>query len=171
MNILVNVKSSRQKDGLSRVTVSSPDLNLRYELDLPFKHLYEKCGIPDEIVLDLLFVASVCYVIDKAIPRSLASDWWTRELEVVMPVSASSLWTAVQSDLSEALSFLTGDVWTLSFQDRGRALFKPPPMKRRGVQSNRRDDIEAVCLFSGGVDSLSAPSICWRVQVFAAYGW
>ena len=159
MNINVRVnESERHNDGLARVVIDIPDLEVQRELDLPFKKLYERCGIPDELTFDLLFLASVCYVVDKTVRRDSADDWWTRELAVTIPVSNAKQWEKVKSELNSALRFLIGDVWDVSFQNRESDLFKLPKRKRRRPTKSsdaRIDQVSAVCLFSGGLDSLS----------------
>lgn len=122
-------------------------------LDLPFADLFKKFGHPDPVALDLLIVASICYLVDKTVPRSAASDGWTREIDLELPVSDPGKWGAVRDDLQTALRFLTGDAWRLSFRDLGGvSIYRRPP----GLLMDRRrlGLPEAVCLFSGGMDSL-----------------
>jgi hypothetical protein len=96
---------------------------------------------------DFLLVASVIYGIDKLVTRDLATDNWTRELEVRIPVSAPESWTAASEPLHNALCFLTGDVWRLHF-DRQKS---PLTRGRRRLTDPHPD---AIALFSGGLDSL-----------------
>src|SRR5256885_12015704 len=110
------VSTRRQTDGLALLGVRVPDLDVDYDLDLPFKALFERCSIPDPIALDFLITASLCYVIDKIVPRTNAADNWTRTFEVEFPVSDPKVWVKVVRDLETALSFLTGDIWQLSFR-------------------------------------------------------
>lgn len=158
MNVEIRVnKSGRHEDGLAAISVLVPDLGIEFDLDLPFKKLYERCGIPDYLSLDLLVTASLCYVIDKVVPRKSAADNWTREIEVTFPVSAPELWDGVARELETALGFLTGDVWQISFRKPEAALFRLPPTRtrrRRRPLIPRMGAATAVCLFSGGLDSL-----------------
>jgi 7-cyano-7-deazaguanine synthase in queuosine biosynthesis len=151
--------ADRHDDGLAALFVSVPQLQLRCALDLPFKRLYERCGTVDPISLDLLMVASLCYVIDKMVPRKSAWDNWTRQLEVEFPVSAPDVWATVREDLEEALSFLSGDMWQLSFRRIKSPYFRLPTLtqrqRRRRVSTPIVTPVTAVCLFSGGLDSLS----------------
>jgi 7-cyano-7-deazaguanine synthase in queuosine biosynthesis len=159
LNINLKIsKTARHKDGLAKVIIEAPDLRVQRELDLPFKKLHERCGIPDDLTLDLLFLASICYVIDKTVPRASANDWWTRELAVTIPVSDSKKWEKVKTELNNTLGFLTGDVWNLSFENSESDLFKVQHKKRRRlakVSDRPSEKVTAVCLFSGGLDSLS----------------
>lgn len=151
--------AERHDDGLAALSVSVPQLQLRRALDLPFKELYAHCDKEDSIALDLLMVASLCYVIDKMVPRASAWDYWTRQFEVEFPVSSPEVWVTVREDLEEALSFLSGDIWQLSFRVVKAPYFRLPPMihhqRRRRRATPRETPVTAVCLFSGGLDSLS----------------
>lgn len=140
----------RAKDGLAEIRIRH-ESGQEYQLDLPFHDLYARCGVPSARALDLLITASTCYVVDKTIPRSSSDNAWTRNLRVTLPVSEPKIWSKVASELAEALGFLTGDEWSLSFKKAQGALFEPPNGETRlplalGVKS--------VCLFSGGLDSL-----------------
>lgn len=150
--------SKRQKDGLLKISVYLPDQELDYELDLPFKPLHDRFGIPDLITLDFLLLASLCYVIDKTVPRESSPDNWTREFEVVFPVSDVATWKRVAGDLNAALGFLSGDVWRVSFREFGEAPFFTVPARRRRRRrplGGKKVEASKVCLFSGGLDSLA----------------
>lgn len=159
MTVEIRVDSSnRQKDGLLAISVCAPDQELDYELDISFRTLHERFGIPDPVVLDFLLLASLCYVTDKAVPRRSAPDNWTREFEVVLPVSDVTIWKRVASDLNMVLGFLSGDVWRLSFRELGEVpIFAVPARKRsrQGRLARTKVAASTVCLFSGGLDSLA----------------
>jgi 7-cyano-7-deazaguanine synthase in queuosine biosynthesis len=158
MNVEIVVsKGRRHEDGLAAISVRVPDLGTEFDLDLPFKKLQERCGVPDYLTLDLLITASLCYVIDKVVPRSSAEDRWTRDLEVTFPVSAPEQWEGVARDFETALRFLTGDTWQVSFRKHEAAFFWLVPMRRRRRRRlliPRMGPATSVCLFSGGLDSL-----------------
>lgn len=158
MKIEIRLASSkRQRDGLALLGISVPGLGLDYELDLPFKNLFERCSIPDAIALDFLITASLCYVIDKIVPRKSAADNWTRDFEIDFPVSDPKVWTGVINDLESALSFLTGDVWRISFRAAESGFFRRPlrRRRRRKLVLPKVGVATAVCLLSGGLDSLT----------------
>lgn len=158
MRVEIRLVSSRgQKDGLALLGVRVPELDVDYDLDLPFKGLYERCAVPDGIALDFLITASLCYVIDKIVPRKSAADNWTRTFEVDFPVSDPKVWANVTSDLETALSFLTGDIWQLSFRTADLDFFRRPRRRRRvrKLFLPKMGTATAVCLFSGGLDSLT----------------
>ncbi len=156
MNISINIdETNRREDGLAQIVVDVPALELSRILDLPFASMYSRCGIPDDTTLDLLLVASLCYVIDKNVPRAFAFDFWTRDLNVEIPVSEPRKWQKVNTELKQTLDFLTGDNWQFSFRKREEQLFqKPKPKIRRKPLPPILEEIDTVCLFSGGVDSL-----------------
>ena len=144
----------RSDDGLALITVAGSQLK-SVELDLPFKDIYRSLGSPHAIALDLLVVAGVCYAIDKAIPRKLAQDAWTRTLDVSIPVSDPKRWETVAPRLNTALTFLSGDVWQLSFCESPCPLFVAPKMRsKKTPPPDEPDTFDAVSLFSGGLDSL-----------------
>ena len=96
--------------------------------------------------LDFLLFGAAVYVADKKVRRQTAPDRWTRELEVSAPVADPSRWEEATPALVEALSFLTGDRWRLEWRGEENRL--------RGARGRRRGDFDAVCLLSGGLDSL-----------------
>jgi len=132
MKIDVNIDPKvRHSDGFSRVMVNITDLNIQRELDISFLELYRRCGILDLITLDFLLVASLCYMIDKSVPRAGTFDDWTRELEVTIPVTNSDLWGNVASELARTVGFLTGDMWDFNFTSSTTSLFRRPTGWRR----------------------------------------
>lgn len=100
---------------------------------------------PSPTARDLLHLGGAVYCIDKLVLRADTDDAWTRELELDAPVRTRSRWQAARPALTEALGFLSGDRWTLRFRAGGDDV--------RGETRVRAPD--AVCLFSGGLDSLA----------------
>lgn len=95
---------------------------------------------------DLLRVAVAAYTTDRISSRARTRDGWTRELAMTIPVSRAVAWDTAETPLVQALDFLSGDHWDLSFSESDRAAGGA----RAGDAS-----ADAVCLFSGGLDSLS----------------
>lgn len=150
MNIEVIALPHRQNDGLVVVEVRVPDLEPR-RLDISFEELRRYCGHTDALALDFLTVASICYVVDKLSKRSLFADGWTRDLKVSLPVSDPQLWNGVADDFANLLGFLTSDSWELSFMPLSQPHWKPVRRKHKFYPYKA----DAVCLFSGGLDSLT----------------
>lgn len=95
--------------------------------------------------LAFLLTAIAVWAADKAIRRQTAVDGWTRRLELSCP--AGKLAGQV-GELTPALNFLTGDHWTLSGRPEPLPQLTPVPAAPDWTPT-------AVCLFSGGLDSLA----------------
>ena len=155
MNIDIHINPSEStKFEFAEVTLQCEALNVASVLDLEFSPLYDRCKIPDPIILDFLFLASLVYGVDKLVPREKTEDRWTRTLELSVPVSDSARWSTIKEDLEACLSFLTGDVWTVCFTNLQCELYRPKERKRRRRNVPSPADGNIVCLFSGGLDSL-----------------
>jgi hypothetical protein len=107
---------------------------------------------PTEFGIDLLVLAAHVHAADTRVSRASESqDGWTRELRLVVPVSEPDRWNAAAPLFVRLLNFLTGDLWTLSFQPRPRGfgtLAKRRPVRLFGPP------FDHLALFSGGLDSL-----------------
>jgi hypothetical protein len=124
-------------------------------LDIQYSLLRELHNA-NPIALDLLVLASAVYALDKTIVRDTAGDGWTREISLSMPVSDPARWSAAAPDLTEAITFLTGDRWRFAFLPLSARVVFPHRRQRR---AHRRivvptAALNTVCLFSGGLDSL-----------------
>ncbi|MDA8446503.1 Qat anti-phage system QueC-like protein QatC [Paracidovorax valerianellae] len=113
----------------------------------------KKLGVfPSEIGIDLLVVAAHVHAADTRISRAEQSqDSWTREIRLVIPVSAPARWAAAVPTLVKALNFLTGDRWTIGFRAR------PPrfaTIAQEAPPTLIAPTFDSVSLFSGGLDSL-----------------
>jgi len=97
---------------------------------------------------DFLGVAAACYVADECVSRKETLDGWSRRFRIVVPIDDSSLLRAVADILSDTLSFVSGDNYEITFTTCQASLsfeVGKPTLK----------DCDAICLFSGGVDSLA----------------
>ncbi len=104
----------------------------------------------EPVVIDLLtFVAAAEYA-DRSIKRNSLS--WPRQISLKVPVYELSRWNsnAVHQSLMQMLTFLTGDRWTVSFEQRpGTPLQKPQdtfPFET---------ELKSVMAYSDGLDSRS----------------
>lgn len=102
---------------------------------------------PNKLVRSFAMVAIASYIADKAYKRATAHDSWTRKLLLNIPVSKGFL-PALPS-LKKGLQFVSGDLWEIETREGNTSL---------GVRTYYKDDFiaEAICLFSGGTDSLTA---------------
>lgn len=90
---------------------------------------------------ELLRFAAGVYCTDRVVLRRTSPDAWTRDLRIEVPVTDSCAWR--QAPWAAALDFLTGDRWTLQ------------PNTASAVQpAGTGLPVDAVSLFSGGLDSL-----------------
>jgi len=138
-------------DGFATVAISVPAIGVSEVLDLSFDILHEAFGEPDPLALDLVLMSGIVYILDKAVPRRVADDFWTREFAVTFPVSDPHRWGLAGEHLERCLAFLTGDEWSIRFGERPERLWAPTRTRRRPSPVVSAD---AVSLFSGGVDSL-----------------
>lgn len=107
------------------------------------------------LATDFLLLASTVYSLDKLILRKDAVDCWTRNIPVVLPVSDVDAWSGVKDELDTCLSFLTGDLWDITFNAQKASFINFGHRHRRtDLFPFQRPAGDAVCLFSGGLDSL-----------------
>jgi hypothetical protein len=154
MEVKVELKAGRKQtlpNGMSICEISVPEIGARQYLYLPFDDFHRYFGAPEGVAGDLLIVAGSCYVVDQLVPRSTFVDNWTRELEMSLPVAEPDRWNVVAPGLSETLTFLTGDLWQLSFHQRHSRIYRH---RHRRLRRKRLRPASAICLFSGGLDSL-----------------
>jgi 7-cyano-7-deazaguanine synthase in queuosine biosynthesis len=97
---------------------------------------------------DILHFAISVYAADLTIPRRLSSDRWGRQIVLHLPVTDVETWSRALEVGIPALEFLTGDSWSVELRPRsgGKTATRKPPKKL--------SDVDAVALFSGGLDSL-----------------
>jgi 7-cyano-7-deazaguanine synthase in queuosine biosynthesis len=85
------------------------------------------------------------FAADRFVLRGDAEDGWTRVIALEVAVSEPERWTPQLRTLEAAFRFLTGDIWHLTARGGGAT---PPTVP------TRPSDRDAICLFSGGLDSL-----------------
>lgn len=95
---------------------------------------------------DFLTLALAVNAADNILERAPSPDGWTRQIELDVVLYEPEPYTALAKDIEQALRFLTGDFWRLTFTEGGY----PPPRPKAPI----RFDADCVCLLSGGLDSL-----------------
>lgn len=101
------------------------------------------------IVSSFLYFSSIIYAIDRSVSRDKYSiDGWSRILDVTIKIPYSTIFESAKGSLEVLLSYLTGDYWTLSFEETHQ------PNLIKFCDSSYFDEISQVNLFSGGLDSL-----------------
>jgi len=106
---------------------------------------------PPRAAADLLLLGASVYCADKTTQRRGTPDSWTRNITLRLPVGDTAAWRTAGFD--SALRFLTGDLWEIQPYDSRRH----PLAGVAGVPTADRPvglDVDGVCLFSGGLDSL-----------------
>ncbi len=106
----------------------------------------ERIGFrPSPVVWDFVqFCLAVCSA-DLASPRSSSADGWTRTIQLTVGLCEPQRWDPIKHRIEEMLKVLTGDYWTLIFNDAGAE----PPQGNGAYLQN-----DCVSLLSGGLDSL-----------------
>lgn len=122
-----------------------PDPNVRIRFTINERPLHVA---PDKSVRDFLDLAALTYVLDELEERELADDYWSRRFRVMFPVAEPDVWMTSNDALVRALATLTGDRFEFVWPVRGAL----PSLGRHRYGLPR--DFDAVCLFSGGIDSL-----------------
>ncbi len=124
---------------------------------LNFVDCYDLTKDLKSVKFDLFLISALVYGIDNLLDREYYSDdGWAREFEVVFPVYNLVNWQGQEKILQEALKFLTGDYWSISFELNN---IKNCYIETKGRwNKNRRQfnstKIKETSLFSGGLDSL-----------------
>lgn len=108
--------------------------------------LYYRPNEPSQSALSLLNISISVFAADKIFSRTETSDNWTRDIELFVPIHSSI--SHLSSSLEKCLSFLSGDRWKFFLRESeilnmGRCYYKDNFIP------------DAVCLFSGGSDSLT----------------
>lgn len=150
LNIIVDEKCPRGKDGLVNMQIVEVASNNKSSIKIrPIKWLDKLPFNPTESSLEILYFSTYIHLIDNLVSRKRAADDWMREIKVTMPVANPALWSQQADILSDALNFLTGDEWEISFcnlEEKYHLAQKLPTYNKIEVQK--------VSLLSGGLDSL-----------------
>lgn len=100
---------------------------------------------PSPVALDLFRLGGAVYCADKVVVRREQDDYWTRTIELQVPVSDADRWNGAADEITTALTFLSGDHWALSFV--------ADTVSRE--EAEREPTSDTASLFSGGLDSLA----------------
>lgn len=105
---------------------------------------------PDPHVFDLLHLAGTVFSADLRVPRSVTEDRWRRRMHVYFPALRPDVLVPAVPLLGEMLGFLTGDEWSFDIREAGTIAWPAPPK----AAPESPPSVNAVSLFSGGLDSL-----------------
>lgn len=115
----------------------------------------------DTDAIDLITIATAVTAADTFEKRETSADGWCREMHLYIPVSDEHKWNILSDRLSSILNFLTGDQWQFSFFEMTMVIPKPKSSNEAKVKLKTLQGLNAVCLFSGGLDSaVGAIDIC-----------
>ena len=116
----------------------------------PVTSAVRRLGVPaHHLAFDFLTIAMAVTAADTFVDRKQAADGWARELALEIPLADPAPWEKVKLTLQAALNFLSGDIWSFTFTDRGP---RPPAPQVRGYLT-RLEGHDCTSLFSGGLDS------------------
>lgn len=107
----------------------------------------------DGDAVDLITIATAVTAADTFELRDKASNAWSRQMHLHVPVTGENMWNLLSSELSSILNFLTGDQWEFTFVDTTLSMPKPKISNKAKSKANSLIGLNAVCLFSGGLDS------------------
>lgn len=105
--------------------------------------------LPD-VYEDLFVLGLSVFAIDKRMSRRFSIDNWTRDISVFIPVHNLAVWNSAVPLINQMLSFLSGDNWDVNFYHTDKHYSINPIAKHYRIDVSK---MEAVCLFSGGLDS------------------
>ena len=137
--------------------VNSVGVNQKVELSVDFLPMYDYAKDTSSTRFDFFLISCIVYGIDNLLNRELFSlDGWAREIEVVFPVKNLSSWQGNETYLSNTLKFLTGDFWSISFEQlKTKKIFIEKDKRwSRNIPVYQKHKIKNISLFSGGLDSL-----------------
>jgi 7-cyano-7-deazaguanine synthase in queuosine biosynthesis len=102
----------------------------------------------EPVVYDALLVAAAVEFADRKLRRPALK--WDRQIEIRIPVHDPDRWNhpAVSTALHDALEFLTGDSWHITFRSRLKPLEEPQQRRFELAQG-----ITSVIPYSDGLDS------------------
>lgn len=105
-----------------------------------------RCPVP--AAWDLASIALGVIAADRYVNRfAVSEDGWTRQIDLTVAVIDPVRWNGMRALVEQALRFLTGDVWTITFVPDG--ILPRPPAQAVGGRPET-----CVSLLSGGLDSL-----------------
>ena len=132
----------------------SPEVT-EVSLHIDYRNLFEFTRKQDGTAFDLFLVASIVYGIDILLPReTMGFDGWSREIEICFPVDQIDEFNNGKDALEKTLCFLTGDLWTISFESRTVRRLDKFGSRQKAYNDAFRKRHKVVNLFSGGMDSL-----------------
>ena len=133
------------------------NIDIKYigNLSSNIREVWYKLGVKQlqPIYEDLYLLSLVIFAVDKRVPRSVFPDAWTRRIQISIPMIELDAWSSVKDDVDKMLSYLSGDEWNVNFRACESDSKYKSQRKREAHRPDYLNSIEAVSLFSGGLDS------------------
>jgi 7-cyano-7-deazaguanine synthase in queuosine biosynthesis len=164
------VKPSRADSEVTEISFIESKSRLEFGLGQAMDQLGALGLSPSETAIDLSILAALLTAADTRVSRGDTQDKWTREIDLHVPVSDPSLWTAQKFLLVKILNFLTGDRWDLHFRPR----IPSQRVLKRAAHKLRTAHPTSICLLSGGLDSfIGAVDLLASAEVplFVSHYW
>lgn len=159
MKVNYTISAPERKGASIKINLTEEDTNRSGILIADLKPFYDfSPDYQNQIAFDFFLLSTFVYGIDNLLDRYIYSiDGWTREIEFTFPVVNVERWNIVKEELEKALCFLTGDIWSISFEQMPytEPLFLNNGKRRKYPKFKfSNSQYETVSLFSGGLDSL-----------------
>ena len=154
VNVVFEPSHEAQDRCLGKFSLHSFDMDgnpITADLNFDFFPLWEFSQDTTSVYFDILLLGQVVYSTDRILNRlAFSDDGWCRNIELNdVPVVNADLFNLHRQEFNTALSYLTGDNWTVSFTQM------PPLEYTPEIEHHyNADEYEYVSLFSGGLDSL-----------------
>lgn len=103
----------------------------------------------DTVYEDLFVLSLSVLACDKRLSRNDAADAWTRRIELHVPALNDIIFNDNRLLINKMLSFLTGDLWDITFYNSDYRCLKRNRFRHNGIEFA----YDFVSLFSGGLDS------------------
>lgn len=154
VNVVFEPSHEAQDRCLGKFSLHSFDMDgnpITADLNFDFFPLWEFSQDTSSAYFDVLLLGQIVYSTDRILNRlAFSDDGWCRNIELNdVPVVNADLFNLHRQEFNTALSYLTGDNWTVSFTQM------PPLEYTPEIEHHyNADEYEYVSLFSGRLDSL-----------------
>lgn len=154
VNVRFELSNNSNSKELGKFILLSSDIDgnpIETTLNFDFYPLWEFSQDTSSAYFDVLLLGQIVYSTDRILNRlAFSDDGWCRNIELNdVPVVNADLFNLYRQEFNTALSYLTGDNWTVSFSQMPPIEYTPEIEHRYNA-----DEYEYVSLFSGGLDSL-----------------
>ena len=158
----VTIEISEATDGkfsdLILSYIGSENIQNRVSLNIKnYVNIYDFIDETKSVKFDFFLISALVYGVDNLLSREKYSDdGWAREIEVEFPVYNLEKWLGNETIFEEALNFLTGDTWSISFRlnEVENIFIEKKGRWHKNIKTYEKGKIKSVSLFSGGLDSL-----------------